>query len=62
MADSRFRLVFKISRYIIDQSELEMSQLEAWDLIKLFDLANWGLGSLGGIWGHWGSKSKHFRT
>ena len=62
MGNFRFRLVLKISRYIIDQSELKIAQIEAYDPIKIFYFASLGLGSLGGIWGHLGSKSKHFQT
>ena len=46
----------------MDQSELVIAQIKAEDLIKLFYFASWGLGSLGGIWGHLGSKSKDFQT
>ena len=49
MAHFRFRFVFIISRYIMDQSELVIAQIKAEDLIKVFYFASWGLGSLGGI-------------
>ena len=47
MAHFRFRFVFIISRYIMDQSELVIAQIKAEDLIKVFYFASWGLGSLG---------------
>ena len=59
MAYFRFRLVSLITRHLIDQSELRIAQIEAYDLIKVFDFSNWGLGSLGGIWGHLGSNYKN---
>ena len=49
MGNFRFKIVFEISRQIIDQSELDIAQIEAKDRIKVFYFANWGLGSLGGI-------------
>ena len=62
MGNFRFRIVFEISRQLIDQSELEIAQIEAKDKIKVFYFANWGLVSLWDIWGHLGSKSKDFQT
>ena len=44
MAHFRFSIVFEISRYIIDQSALGIAQIEAKDLIKVFDFASWGMG------------------
>ena len=46
----------------MDQFQLTIAQIEAYDLIKLFDFASGGSGSFGGIWGHLGSKFKHFQT
>ena len=31
---------FEISRHVIDQSKLGKAQIEAWDQIKIFDLAS----------------------
>ena len=62
MSNFRFRLVFQISRYTIDQSKLGIAQIEALNQIKNFYYVSLGLGSLGGICGHLGSKSKHFKT
>ena len=62
MPHFRFRFVFIISRYIMDQSELVIAQIKAEDLIKVFYFASWGLGSLGGIWGHLGSNYKNVQT
>ena len=45
LAHFRFRLVFNISRYIIDQSELGIAQIEAYDQIKVLDFASLGFGS-----------------
>ena len=62
MGNFRFRLIFQISRYTIDQPKFRIAQIEAEEQIKIFNFANLGLRSLGGIWGHLGSKSKHFKT
>ena len=62
MAYFRFRLVSLITRHLIDQSELKIAQIEAYDLIKFLRKKMGGLGSLGGIWGHLGSKSNQFQT
>ena len=35
----------------MDQFQLTIAQIEAYDLIKLFDFASGGLGSFGFIWG-----------
>ena len=53
MANFRFRIIFEISRQILDQSELEIAQIEAKDKIKVLYFA---------IWGHLGSKSKDFQS
>ena len=47
MAYFRFRLVSLITRHLIDQSELKIAQIEAYDLIKF-------LRKNGGFWVTWG--------
>ena len=45
MANFRFRIIFEISRQILDQSELEIAQIEAKDKLKVLFFCN--LGSFG---------------
>ena len=45
MAYFRFRLVSFITRHMIDQSELKIAQIEAYELIKVLQIKNGG-------WGH----------
>ena len=52
MAHFRFRLIFEISRQIIDRWQLVIAQIGAYDLIKIFDFTSWGhLRVFGVIWG-----------
>ena len=51
MAYFRFRLVSLITRHLIDQSELKIAQIEAYDLIN-FLRKNVGFGV---TWGYLGS-------
>ena len=62
MGNFRFRIVFEISRQLIDQSELVIAQIEAKEKIKVFYFANWGLGHFGIFGVILGSKSKDFQT
>ena len=56
MGNFRFWLVLQISRYIIDQWELGIAQIEAKDQIKVLDFATWGLGQLGVFGVIWGQN------
>ena len=47
----RFRLVLNLARYIINQSELGIAQVQAKYPIRVFYFASWGSGLLLGNWG-----------
>ena len=56
MAYFRFRLVSLKTRHLIDQSELKIAQIEAYDLIKFLRKKNGGFGVTWGYLGSFGVK------